>query len=194
MGVAVSGRTLGIIGMGRIGAAVAKRAQDGFGMRVIFSGGSGAAALEAVERGAVAVPLAALLAEADFVSLHAPLSSKTRHLINGEALAAMKKSAVLINTSRGQLVDEGALAYAITNGVILGAGLDVFEREPDVHPDLLALRERVVLTSHIGSATEETRRAMSDIAVDNVLAFAAGGTVRNPVGTSELRPALSGRG
>jgi glyoxylate reductase len=194
MGVAVSGRTLGIIGMGRIGAAVAKRAQDGFGMRVIFSGGSGAAALEAVERGAVAVPLATLLAEADFVSLHAPLSSKTRHLINGEALAAMKQSAVLINTSRGQLVDEGALAYAITNGVILGAGLDVFEREPDVHPDLLALRERVVLTSHIGSATEETRRAMSDIAVDNVLAFAAGGTVRNPVGTSELRPALSGRG
>lgn len=194
MGIAVSGRTLGIVGMGRIGAAVSKRALDGFGMRVIFFGGSGPAALAAVERGAVEVPLATLLAESDFVSLHAPLTAITRHLINTQALAAMKPSAVLINTSRGQLVDEAALAHALANGVILGAGLDVFEREPIVHQDLLSLRERVVLTSHIGSATEDTRRSMSDIAVDNVLAFAANRPVLNPVSSSGQKSAFLWKG
>ena len=176
MGVAVDGRTLGIIGMGRIGGAVSRRAMGGFGMRVLFTGGSGTADREAVE-----VPLVKLLTEADFVSLHAPLTETSRHMINAETLATMKRSAILINTGRGPLIDESALACALSDGVILGAGLDVFEDEPEVHPELLVLRERVVLTSHIGSATKSTRQAMSDMAVDNVLAFAAGLPVPNLV-------------
>ena len=145
-------------------------------MRVLFTGGSGTADREAVE-----VPLVKLLTEADFVSLHAPLTETSRHMINAETLATMKRSAILINTGRGPLIDESALACALSDGVILGAGLDVFEDEPEVHPELLVLRERVVLTSHIGSATKSTRQAMSDMAVDNVLAFAAGLPVPNLV-------------
>ena len=184
MGVAVAGRTLGIIGMGRIGSAVARRAIRGFGMRVLFTGGSGASAHETLDLGAAEVSLTKLLTEADFVSLHAPLTETSRHIINAKTLATMKRSAILINTARGPLIDENALACALDDGVILGAGLDVFEDEPEVHPELLVLRERVVLTSHIGSATENTRRAMSDMAVDNVLAFASGRPVPNPVASA----------
>lgn len=178
MGLDVTGRTLGIIGMGQIGLAVARRAIGGFGMRVLYSGGSGASAAEARRLGAGEVPLHQLLGEADFVSVHVPLTDRTHHLIDAAALARMKTTAVLINTARGAVVDERALVDAVRRGAIGGAGLDVYEHEPAVDADLLALRERVVITPHIGSATSATRRHMSIMAVQNVLAVADG---RDPI-------------
>jgi glyoxylate reductase len=178
MGLDVTGGTLGIIGMGQIGLAVARRAIGGFGMRVLYCGGSGASAAEARRLGAIEVSLHHLLGDADFVSVHVPLTDSTHHLIDAAALERMKKNAVLINTARGAVVDEGALVEAIKQGTIGGAGLDVYEHEPDVNPELLALRERVVITPHIGSATSATRRRMSIMAVQNVLAVADG---RDPI-------------
>jgi glyoxylate reductase len=159
--------------MGRVGLAVATRAHLGFGMPVLYTGRSAATEAE-LRLGARRVDLATLLAESDYVSLHAPLTQETRHVIDAAALHAMKPTAVLVNTARGPLVDERALARALREGVIAGAGLDVFEHEPDVVPELLDLRERVVLTPHVGSATETTRRRMSDMAVANVIAVLNG--------------------
>lgn len=177
-GLDVHGRTLGIVGLGRIGQAVARRAR-GFGMRLLYSGPHPKPELEralGVER----VPLDTLLADSDFVSLHVPLSPQTRHLIDQAALKQMKRTAVLINTSRGPVVDEAALASALHRGELQSAGLDVFEQEPTVHPGLLAC-DRAVLLPHIGSASETTRLRMAERAAQNVLSFIERGTVLDRV-------------
>ena len=172
LGNGLNGKTLGIIGFGRIGQAVAARAVP-FGMRVIHSDVQPVA-----DSGAIHVDR--LLATADIVSLHCPLTPETHHMINQAALARMKRSAYLINTSRGAVVDEAALAWALKNGMISGAALDVYEEEPRVHPDLLTL-ENVVLTPHLGSATTETRTAMADLAVRNAIAVLNGESPLTPV-------------
>jgi glyoxylate reductase len=172
LGNELSGKTLGIIGYGRIGQAVAARAVP-FGLRVIHSD------VQAVP-GSGAIPVDRLLATSDIVSIHCPLTPETRHMINQAALARMKRSAYLINTSRGPVVDEAALAWALKNGIISGAALDVYEEEPNVHPDLLTL-ENVVLTPHLGSATTETRTAMADLAVRNAIAVVTGHSPLTPV-------------
>ena len=172
MGARVTGRTLGIVGMGRIGRAVAIRARAGFGMRVLYYNRSPVAELER----AGAEPretIEALLAESDFVSLHVPATPETRHLIDAARLACMKRSAFLINTARGDVVDESALEAALRGGTIAGAGLDVYEREPQVHGGLLDL-ENVVLLPHLGSATTESRIAMGEKVIENLVAFFAG--------------------
>ena len=126
------------------------------------------------------MPLDRLLATSDIVSLHVPLTPETRHLIDQPALARMKRTAYLINTTRGPVVDESALAWALKEHLIAGAALDVFENEPEIHPDLLAL-ENVVLSPHLGSATRETRTAMADLAVSNVLAVLGGQPPLTPI-------------
>ena len=180
MGVDVYERTLGIVGMGRIGSAVARRARLGFGMRVLYHNRRRDDETEQA-LGAEWVPFDKLLEESDFVSVHVPLTSETHHLFGPDEFARMKPSAYLINVARGPVVDEEALVEALRCGVIAGAGLDVFEHEPDVHPGLLEQRERVVLLPHIGSASDATRRAMARIAVDNVLAVLAGDPPATPV-------------
>lgn len=177
----VHGKTLGIVGMGRIGTAVARRGTLGFGMQVLYHGGMPDAEL-AAEIGASSVSFEDLLAESDFLSIHVPLNDGTRHLIGLPELRAMKPSAFLINTARGPIVDEAALAQALAEGLIAGAALDVFEDEPRMHPDLVEMRDRLVVAPHIGSATVETRRAMADLAADNVLAVLDGGEPLTPVG------------
>jgi glyoxylate reductase len=158
LGTSLTGKRLGIIGMGRIGKAVAERARA-FGMLV-----------RGTRRGE---PIYELLATSDVVSLHAPLTSETRRLMNPDSLWAMKRGAFLINTARGALVDETALCAALDEGQLGGAGLDVYEDEPNVNPRLLAM-PNVVLAPHIGSATEETRSAMARIAATDVAMFLRG--------------------
>jgi glyoxylate reductase len=161
--------TLGIVGMGRIGRAVARRAK-GFAMTIIYHDARRNEDAER-EHGATFVPaLDDLLAQSDFVSLHVPLLAETRHLMDAARLRKMKRTAVLINTSRGPVVDEKALAEALKQRVIAGAGLDVYEREPAVEPALLDL-ENVVLLPHIASASERTRTRMAVRAAENILAF-----------------------
>jgi glyoxylate reductase len=172
LGTGLRGKTLGIIGYGRIGQAVAARAVP-FGLRVIHAGAQAVA-------GSGAIPVDRLLATSDIVSLHCPLTPETRHLIDQAALARMKRSAYLINTSRGPVVDEAALGWALKNGIISGAALDVYEDEPSVHKDLLTL-ENVVLSPHLGSATTETRTAMADLAVRNAIAVLTGQSPLTPV-------------
>jgi lactate dehydrogenase-like 2-hydroxyacid dehydrogenase len=181
LGTQVSGKTLGLVGMGRIARAVARRAHHGFGMRIIFHdpfppSAHDAAALGAEPRQA----LEQILEESDFVSLHCPATPETRHLMNRERLARMRRSAFLINTARGDIVDETALVEALADGTIAGAGLDVYEREPDVAPELLQM-ENVVLLPHLGSATQETRVAMGQRAVENLRCFFTGAPLRDPV-------------
>jgi len=167
LGQSIAGRTLGVIGFGRIGQAVARRAA-GFAMEVVYTSPRAIAFA-----GARRVPLPALLAASDVVTLHCPLTPETRHLIDGAALARMKPTAVLVNTARGPCVDEGALAAALERGTIAGAGLDVFENEPSIHPGLLASR-RVVLAPHLGSATLEARGGMARMCAEAVAAVLAG--------------------
>ncbi len=175
VGTEIRGRTLGIVGLGRIGRAVAGRASHGFGMRVRFHNTRPVPEDEARAAGATPAPsLDALLAESDFLSLHCPATPETHHLINGPRLERMKPGAFLINTARGDVVDEDALARAVREGIIAGAGLDVYEHEPRVHPDLLAL-ERVVLLPHLGSATREAREGMGWTAAANLEAWFATG-------------------
>jgi len=174
LGTKVSGKTLGVIGMGRIGRAVARRAHHGFGMHVIFHDPFPPPAGVVAELGAEPrSTIDAVLREADFVSLHSPATPETRHLMSAERLALMKPGAFLINTARGDIVDETALVDALKRRVIAGAALDVFEREPHVTPDLLTM-ENVVLLPHLGSATQETRVAMGLRALENLKAFFAG--------------------
>jgi len=172
LGQDVNGRTLGIVGFGRIGQAMARRAR-GFGMKVIYYDAYRPA--PEVERGLGAEfrELDDLLAEADLITLHTNLSPETHHLINAERLAKMKSTAVLVNTSRGPVIDEAALAQALKEGQIFAAGLDVFEKEPEVHPDLLDL-ENVVVIPHLGSATVDTRIAMGLLAAENLIAALEG--------------------
>jgi len=168
LGMELHGKTLGIVGFGRIGREVAARA-PAFGMQVVHTG-----------RSAESLTLDRLLASADVVSLHVPLSPATTHLIDQAALARMKRSAYLINTSRGPVVDEAALVWALKNRMIAGAALDVYEQEPTVHPELFAF-ENVLLAPHLGSATTETRTAMADLAVRNVIATLSGQAPLTPV-------------
>ena len=178
LGQDVHHATLGIVGMGRIGRQMARRAQ-GFEMRVIYYDERRS---EQAERdlGVAYVPLEQLLREADFVSVHVPLMPSTRHLIDAAALLAMKRTAVLINTSRGPVVDERALAEALRDKTIAAAGLDVFEREPAVEPLLLEL-ENVVLLPHVASGSEATRTRMAVRAAENILAFLDGKPLLDPV-------------
>jgi glyoxylate reductase len=168
LGQDVHHKSLGIVGFGRIGQALARRAR-GFAMRVVYHDVCRPPAEVEQELRAQYRDLEDLLRESDFVSLHTNLTPQTRHLINAERLALMKPTAVLVNTSRGPVIDEDALARALKEGQIFAAGLDVFEREPRVHPDLLNC-ENAVLIPHLGSATVETRLAMANLAVDNLLA------------------------
>jgi lactate dehydrogenase-like 2-hydroxyacid dehydrogenase len=181
LGTQVAGKTLGLVGMGRIARAVAQRAHRGFGMRVIFHDPYPPSAEVAASLGAEPRErLEDLLAEADFVSLHCPATPETRHLMNRERLALMRPDAYLINTARGDVVDEAALAEVLHARRIAGAGLDVFEREPQVTEALLAL-ENVVLLPHLGSATTETRVAMGMRALENLRLFFAGKPLRDRV-------------
>jgi glyoxylate reductase len=168
LGQDVHGKSLGIVGFGRIGQALARRAR-GFGMRILFHDAYPPPADVVAELGAESRELNQLLAESDFVSLHVNLTPETRHLIGREALAAMKPTAVVVNTSRGPVIDEAALAEALEAGEIFAAGLDVFENEPQVHPKLLQL-DNAVIIPHLGSATVETRDAMGLLAVENLTA------------------------
>ena len=165
-------RTLGIFGMGRIGQAVARRGR-GFSMRILYSDAQRAPAAVEAELGAEFVPKEQLLRDADFVSLHIPLLPSTRKLIGAAELRMMKPTAILVNTARGPVVDEAALAEALAQRIIAGAGLDVFEAEPAVHPKLLEL-SNVVLAPHIASASVETRRRMSMMAAENAAAAIEG--------------------
>lgn len=171
IGTKVTGKTVGIIGFGRIGKAFAQRCHFGFGMDVVFYNRSPVDPAEASRYGARQLPTVEdVLGASDFVSLHCPGGAENRHLMNAERLAAMKPGAFLINTARGDVVDEAALAAALKSGVIRGAGLDVYEAEPQV-PETLRALENVVLLPHLGSATEETRTAMGMKVVDNITAF-----------------------
>ncbi len=178
-GADIHGKTLGVVGFGRIGRAVARRAL-GFNMRVLYQ--DAVRADPAIERElrATRMELEPLLAEADFVSLHTPLLAETRHLVNERTLRLMKKSAVLVNAARGPVVDEAALVRALKEGWIAGAGLDVFDEEPKVHPGLLPLKN-VVLAPHIASASFDTRLAMATLAVRNCLAVLDGKPPLTPV-------------
>ena len=181
LGTQVTGKTLGLVGMGRIARAVAQRAHHGFGMRVVFHDPYPPSAEVAASLGAEPRDsLDDILREADFVSLHCPATPETRHLMNRERLARMRPEAYLINTARGDVVDEAALLEALRGRRIAGAGLDVFEREPEVTEGLLAL-ENVVLLPHLGSATTETRVAMGMRALENLRLHFAGKSLRDRV-------------
>ena len=171
IGTKVSGATLGIIGFGRIGQAMAQRAHFGFGMKIIVQNRSPVPPEVLARYNATQVPtIEDLLPQADFVSLHCPGGTANRHLINARRLDLMKPTAFLINTARGEVVDEHALAQSMWFGTIAGAGLDVFEREPQV-PDALLNAENLVLLPHLGSATRETREAMGFRVLENLTAF-----------------------
>ena len=174
----VWGKTLGVVGMGRIGEAVARRAR-GFGMKILYYARSEKPEAEA-ELGAERRDLNDLLRQSDFVSIHTPLNDETRHLIGERELTLMGEGAVLVNTSRGAVVDEAALAEALAEGRIFSAGLDVYEEEPKVHPKLMDL-ENVVLAPHIGSASIETRDRMATMAAENIVAALKGQTPPNVV-------------
>jgi glyoxylate reductase len=173
LGSIVAGKTIGLIGGGGlIGKAVARRAH-GFGMRVLYWTPRRKPESEEREAGLIYVPLDQLLGESDFVSLHQPLNAQTRHQIGARELGLMKKSAFLVNTARGAIVDEAALVRALKGKKIAGAGLDVFEHEPKVHAELKRMKN-VVIVPHLGSATVDVREEMANIVVDNILAVLEG--------------------
>ncbi len=180
LGADLAGKTVGILGLGRIGSRVAHHVGHGFDCKVIYYDVKRNEDFEKEFNAEFRANVEDVLKEADFVSVHVPLLDSTRHLINAERLAMMKHSAFLINTSRGPVVDEAALVEALKNGVIRGAGLDVFEHEPDLAAGLSEL-ENVVLTPHLASATEETRSKMAELAADNILAGLSGSTPPNLV-------------
>ncbi len=187
LGHEVAGKTLGIVGAGRIGSAMAKRAV-GFEMRILYTKRSGPfPQMEAL--GAKHVSLEELLRESDFISIHTPLTRETRYLINRENLKLVKPTAILINTGRGPVVEEAALAEALAEGRLAAAGLDVYEHEPEVHPRLLEL-PNVVLLPHIGSATYEARSAMAELAALNIIDYFEGRVPRtclNPEYVKQVR-------
>jgi lactate dehydrogenase-like 2-hydroxyacid dehydrogenase len=181
MGTKVTGKTLGLLGLGRIGKAVAKRAHHGFDMPVLFHDPYPPGAEELKALGATrCASIEEVLEKSDFVSLHCPATPETRHLINADRLKRMKRSAILVNTARGDVVDEKALIQALKDGTIAAAGVDVYEWEPKVSEELLTL-ENVVLFPHLGSASRETRVAMGMRVIDNVTAFFAGKTPADKV-------------
>ena len=176
LGQHVTGKRLGIVGMGRIGQAIARRAHFGFGMQVAYTSRSP----KDLPFPAEALPLPDLLARCDFVALAVPASPETHHLIGARELSQMQPHAVLVNIARGDVVDESALIHALQSHRIAGAGLDVYEFEPDVPPALRAL-DNVTLLPHLGTATEEVRSAMGHMALDNAIAFRDGHPLLNPV-------------
>lgn len=177
-GAGLQGATLGIVGLGRIGLAVARRARA-FGMDIIAAGGRGDATVEQ-ELGVERQTLEEVFQHSDVLSLHCPLNTDTHHLVNERRMRTMKRSAFLINTARGPIVDEAALVRALEQGEIAGAGLDVFEREPTLAERLTEL-DNVTLAPHLGSATRETRTEMARLAVKNVAAQLSGGALVTPV-------------
>ena len=197
LGTGLTGKTLGIIGFGRIGKAVGRRAV-GFGLQVIYCGSDEIAYRDDPSHARLAAPphstpkwrtdsfaprrvsFNQLLQQADIISLHVPLTATTKHLLDATAFTQMKPGAYLINTARGPVVDEAALTAALESGHLAGAGLDVYEREPEIHPALLPL-PNVVLLPHLGSATLETRTAMAMLAVENVIDVLTGKLARTPV-------------
>jgi glyoxylate reductase len=181
LGSSLQGKRLGIVGLGGIGRRVAERARA-FGMEIAYHSRYPAPAEVTAALGAERMPLERLLAESDVVSLHCPLTPETHHLIGSAELRAMKLSAVLVNTARGPVVDERALAAALAERRIAAAGLDVYEDEPEVEPGLLGL-SNVVLTPHLGSATVETRRAMAELAARNAISVLSGQGPLTPVGS-----------
>ena len=182
-GAEIHGRTLGILGAGRIGQATGHRA-IGFSMQVLYTSRQRRLLFEHTTM-ARRVEFKTLLRESDFLSIHVPLSAKTRHLIGAKELRMMKPGAILINTARGPIVDEAALAKALKSGHLASAGLDVFEREPEIHPELLKL-ENVVLLPHIGSATDAARRKMLETALRNCIAALKGEVPPNALNAQEL--------
>ena len=183
-GADIHGKTLGLYGFGRIARAMARRGR-GFAMRILYHARHRASHAVEGELAATYTDRATLLRESDFLSLHLPLTTDTQHLIRAEDFAAMKPTAFLINTARGKVVDEEALVEALQTRKIAGAGLDVFEHEPHVHPGLLKL-DNVVLMPHVGSATAETRLRMARLAAENLLAVLEGRRPPNPVNPEAL--------
>ena len=190
-GAEVHGSTLGVIGMGRIGQAIARRAAFGFGMRVIYHNRSRLDATLETECCALYVGKEELLKTADHVMLVVPYSAASHHTIGAAELALMKPTATLINIARGGIVDDAALATALRDQRIAAAGLDVFEGEPKVHPDLLSV-PNVVLTPHIASATAGTRRAMAMLAVDNLIGYLVHGKAVTPLNAVSLPKRMAG--
>jgi glyoxylate reductase len=184
LGSGLQGKTLGVVGMGAIGQSLARRAKA-FGMEIVYSDARQAPAEVEQELGARRVELDDLLRTADVVSIHAPLMDETRHLINAETLGLMKESAYLVNSARGPIVDEAALVDALKAGQIAGAGLDVYENEPETHPGLVEL-DNVVLLPHLGSATIETRTAMGVLAAENAVLALRGERPKTPVNPEVL--------
>jgi lactate dehydrogenase-like 2-hydroxyacid dehydrogenase len=181
MGLGIAGRTLGLIGFGRIAQATALRANAAFGMRIAYHSRRRVAPEVEAACGAQFVDTVdALLAISDVVSLHCPGGAETHHLLDARRIGLMKPTGVLVNTARGTVVDEAALAAALSANRIAAAGLDVYEREPAVHPALLGL-DNVVLLPHLGSATLETRTAMGMRVAGNLDAFFSGAPLRDPV-------------
>jgi glyoxylate reductase len=174
LGMELRGKQLGLVGVGRIGGAVAEKA-PAFGMTVAYTDQRPADIANATQ-----MPLDRLLATSDIVSLHVPMTPETKHLIDQKALTKMKRTAYLINTSRGPVVDEAALAWALKERLIAGAALDVYEKEPEINPALMSL-DNVLLIPHLASATTETRTAMADLAVSNVIAVLNGKPPVTPV-------------
>lgn len=180
MGVDVFGKTLGIVGMGRIGTAVARRGALGFGMKALYTANSPKPEAEA-ELGATHVDFATLLKESDFISINAPMTPATHHLFTLKELRQMQPTACLINTARGPLIKEDDLVQALREGIIRGAALDVFEHEPQMAEGLADLRQNLIVTPHVGSATIETRQKMAMLAAENVVAFFNGKRPLTPV-------------
>lgn len=176
LGSNLKGKTLGIIGLGRIGTMVAMKAKA-FNVNILYNKREPDPEIEKT-LGAKFASLDDLLKTADFISLHVPLTDETRHMINREALSKIKKGAILVNTARGPIVDEHALVEALRSGMLSGAGLDVFDNEPDINPELMAM-ENVILTPHIASATVEARSKMGELAVNAILDLAAGRQPQN---------------
>lgn len=179
-GADVHGSTLGILGMGRIGQAIARRGAHGFGMKVIYHNRSRLDAATEAACGAAYVSKSDLLQQADHLILVLPYSPQAHHAIGAAELAQMKPTATLVNIARGGIVDDAALAAALRQGVIAAAGLDVYEGEPKVHPDLLTV-PNVVLTPHIASATMPTRLAMAQLAADNLIGYLVHGKALTPL-------------
>jgi glyoxylate reductase len=185
-GAAVSGKTLGIVGIGRIGQAMARRAR-GFDMTLLYTDPRGLPVEEEQRLGLRSVSFEELLGQSDFISLHPALNDETRHLMGARQFALMKRTAFLINTSRGPIIDEKALAQALTEGRLAGAGIDVYENEPKIERALLTVNN-VVLTPHLGSAVMELRERMAHVVVDNIAAIAEGRMPPNCINPAVFAP------
>jgi glyoxylate reductase len=185
IGTEVYGKTLGIVGMGRIGTAVARRAALGFNMKVLYTADTPKPDAGR-ELGAIHVSFPDLLQESDFISIHVPLSPRTHHLFTMNEFLQMRGGAYIINTARGPIIKEADLVEALQKGIIGGAALDVFEEEPKMHPGLAEIKDRLIVTPHVGSATIQTRQKMSTLAVQNVVAFLTGQRPLTPVNPQVL--------